>query len=74
MDFRKIFSAILLLIGVLLALGGLQLLLLGGSVYYLFAGLAVSYSSWCLWDKSHKALSVYGIFLLVTVAWSFMES
>ena len=44
MDFRKIFSAILLLIGVLLALGGLQLLLLGGSVYYLFAGLAVSYS------------------------------
>ena len=52
MDFRKIFSAILLLIGVLLALGGLQLLLLGGSVYYLFAGLAVSYSSWCLWDLS----------------------
>ena len=74
MDFRKIFSATLFLIGALLAIGGLQLIFLGGSVYYLFAGLIVSYSSWCLWNNRHKALSIYGVFLLLTVAWSFMES
>ena len=74
MNFRKIFAVTLLLIGILLVLGGLQLMFLGGSFYYLFAGLAVSYSAWCLWNKDAKGSLIYGIFLFLTIAWSFMES
>ena len=74
MTFMNIFAIALFFIAALLVLGGLQLLVLGGSVYYIFAGLAVGYSAYLLWNKRHLALLIYGIFFLLTVAWAFLES
>ena len=74
MTFMNIFAIALFFIAALLVLGGLQLLVLGGSVYYVFAGLAVGYSAYLLWNKRHLALLIYGIFFLLTVAWAFLES
>ncbi|MGB0558478.1 MAG: PQQ-binding-like beta-propeller repeat protein [Pseudohongiellaceae bacterium] len=70
----NIFAIALFFIAALLVLGGLQLLILGGSVYYIFAGLAVGCSAYFLWNKRHLALLIYGIFFLLTVAWAFLES
>ena len=74
MTFMNIFAIALFFIAALLVLGGLQLLVLGGSVYYIFAGLAVGCSAYFLWNKRHLALLIYGIFFLLTVAWAFVES
>ena len=74
MTFMNIFAIALFFIAALLVLGGLQLLVLGGSVYYIFAGLAVGCSAYFLWNKRHLALLIYGIFFLLTVAWAFLES
>ena len=74
MTFMNIFAIALFFIAALLVLGGLQLLVLGGSVYYIFAGLAVGCSAYLLWNKRHLALLIYGIFFLLTVAWAFLES
>ena len=74
MTFMNIFAIALFFIAALLVLGGLQLLVLGGSVYYIFAGLAVGCSAYFLWNKRHLALLIYGIFFLLTIAWAFLES
>ena len=69
-----IFAIALFFIAAPLVLGGLQLLVLGGSVYYMFAGLAVGCSAYFLWNKRHLALLIYGVFFLLTVTWAFIES
>ena len=74
MTFMGIFAIALFFIAAPLVLGGLQLLVLGGSAYYIFAGLAIGYSAYCLWNKRHLALLIYGVFFLLTVAWAFIES
>ena len=74
MTFMNIFAIALFFIAAPLVLGGLQLFVLGGSVYYIFAGLAVGCSAYFLWNKRHLALLIYGVFFLLTVAWAFIES
>ena len=69
-----IFAIALFFIAAPLVLGGLQLLVLGGSVYYIFAGLAVGCSAYFLWNKRHLASLIYGVFFLLTVVWAFIES
>ena len=70
----NIFAIALFFIAAPLVLGGLQLLVLGGSVYYIFAGLAVGCSAYFLWNKRHLASLIYGVFFLLTVVWAFIES
>ena len=70
----KIFPIILFVIAFPLVLGGLQLLFLGGSLYYLVAGLALAYSGWCFWHGDPQGSLVYAILLFLTIAWSFMEA
>jgi len=70
----KIFPIILFVIAFPLVLGGLQLLFLGGSLYYLVAGLALAYSGWCFWHEDPQGSLVYAILLFLTIAWSFMEA
>ena len=74
MTFMNIFAIALFFIAAPLVLGGLQLLVLGGSVYYIFAGLAVGCSAYFLWNKRHLASLIYGVFFLLTVVWAFIES
>ena len=70
----QVFSIALFLVGLPLVLGGLQLLYLGGSFYYLFAGVALFYSARRLWEGNPQGSLVFGFLLFFTVAWSFMEA
>ncbi|MDD9889953.1 MAG: PQQ-binding-like beta-propeller repeat protein [Gammaproteobacteria bacterium] len=72
--FIQFFSILLLIIAAPLVLGGLQLLFLGGSFYYLIAGVALAYSGWRLWAADAQGSLVYGFLFFFTIAWSFMES
>lgn len=70
----QVFSIVLFLVAVPLIVGGLQLLFLGGSFYYILAGAALVYSARRVWEGNPQGSLVYGYLLFFTVAWSFMES
>ena len=70
----RIFPVILFLIAIPLVLGGLQLVILGGSFYYLLAGLVLVASAYRLWHADPTGSLVYGGLLIATVAWALMES
>ncbi|NKB34310.1 MAG: PQQ-binding-like beta-propeller repeat protein [Pseudomonadales bacterium] len=70
----RVFPLLLFFIAAPLTLGGLQLLFLGGSFYYLLAGVALAYCAWRLWEGDPQGSLVYGILLFFTIAWSFMEA
>jgi len=68
-----IFASILLFCGIILASGGLELVLLGGSTYYLVAGIALVVSAVFLWRGSRKGMWLYLLAVAYTVTWSFWE-
>lgn len=68
------FAAILLLSGAVLGSGGVELLLLGGSAYYLLAGLALVASGLLLWRGRRMGMWVYGALLIATITWSVWET
>lgn len=70
----RLLAVLLLVIGVAIALGGVQLVALGGSIYYLAGGLAVAVCAILLWRKHRLSGAVYAAFLLVTVIWASWES
>ncbi len=70
----RIFPAILGLIALPLLLGGLQLILLGGSFYYLLAGLALMASAVSVWHGQRSGALVYAGLLIATVAWALLEA
>jgi len=74
LNFPRVFYAFLGVVAAPLLLGGLQLILLGGSFYYSFAGLALAYSAWRLLERDPLGSHVYGFLLFFTIAWSFMEA
>ncbi len=67
-------EAILVLSGGRLTAGGIYLASLGGSPYYLLAGLAVLASAWLVWRGDRKGAWLYGAMLAATTAWSLWES
>ncbi len=70
----KTFCIVLALIGLALALAGGWLVGLGGSAYYLLAGLAYLVAAWLLWTgKPAGGLVVPGVAIL-TVIWGFWEA
>jgi quinoprotein glucose dehydrogenase len=71
---NRLLALLLLLIGGgLIWLGG-QLAAIGGSLYYLPAGLALAVTAWFLWQKSPRALHLFGALWAVTLIWSLWES
>lgn len=71
---RFVLSAVLAVIGLLLIVGGAQLALLGGSFYYLAAGIAVAATSWLAFKGDRRHIVVYAIFLGLTLVWAIWES
>ncbi len=71
--FRKLLSVVLALIALVLIAGGAQLALLGGSLYYLAAGLLVAASAWLIFKGDRRGIWVYGAMLLVTLLWALWE-
>ena len=65
---------LLVLIAAPMILGGVQLIFLGGSFYYLLAGLVLVASARRLWRASPTGSLIYGGFLIATVAWALLES
>jgi glucose dehydrogenase len=69
----RVFAVILILIGLTLAVGGVRLVSLGGSFYYVLAGLAVLAAGVLLWRRDRRGSLVYGLLLVATLLWSFYE-
>jgi quinoprotein glucose dehydrogenase/quinate dehydrogenase (quinone) len=61
------------LLGLCLVLGGAQLTLLGGSTYYLIAGLSCVIAAWLYLRGSHNALCVVLAIALGTCIWAVAE-
>lgn len=70
----RIVGGLLLIVGVGIALGGVKLLTLGGSPYYLAGGLATALAGWLTWRARASGGLVYAAFLLATLAWSLWEA
>ncbi|MCB2079391.1 MAG: PQQ-binding-like beta-propeller repeat protein [Novosphingobium sp.] len=71
---RWLLAIILAVVAVALIAGGVQLLGLGGSAYYLIAGLAVGASALAILRRSSLAPVIFGAMLLGTLAWSLWEA
>ncbi len=69
----RLSGLLILLLGLLLAAGGVWLLLLGGSAYYLLAGLGLCLTGGLLMKGRRLALWVYGGVWLGSVLWAFWE-
>ena len=70
---RGSYAGLLLIIGLTLAVGGVLLLIDGGSFYYFFAGLAISASAILVGRRDLRGRWLYGAFLMATVAWAIWE-
>ncbi|MDQ0473371.1 glucose/quinate/shikimate family membrane-bound PQQ-dependent dehydrogenase [Labrys wisconsinensis] len=66
-------TAVFALIGLYLLAGGGWLLALGGSAYYLIAGLALLATAVLLWRRSQAALWLYAALLVGSIAWAIHE-
>ena len=69
----QILGALLILLGLALLVGGVMLVVAGGSVAYLLAGLGFAASGVLLWQRSASALLVYAVLLAALLAWSLSE-
>ena len=66
-------GAIFMVVGLLLAGGGAWLVALGGSPYYLLAGLGVLATGALVWRGRAEALPLYALVLLATTVWALFE-
>ena len=70
----RIFAAMLFLVGLALAAGGARLASLGGSWYYLIAGVTLIASAILLWRGHRWGAYLYGLLTLATVIWALAEA
>lgn len=61
------------ILGLVLAGGGTQLALLGGSLYYLLAGIAFLATAFLIYRRRTEALWVYGAVVLASLIWAIVE-
>ena len=69
----RVFALVLLVIGGWLAVGGVQLLRLGGSPYYAVAGAAIVLSALLLWFGRRTGAWLYTAMLAGTWIWAVWE-
>ena len=67
-------AIILITVGVIITIGGVQLMLLGGSIYYLAAGLVFIASGRWVWHGDIAGYWLYCLFALLTLVWAVTES
>lgn len=66
-------GVLLAVIGLVLTVGGVQLAMLGGSWYYLIAGLALIVSGLLLVWRDVRGAWLYGAVFVATVIWALWE-
>ena len=69
----QVLAALLILLGLALLTGGVMLVVAGGSVAYLLAGIGFAGAGLLLWRRSASALLVYAVLLGALLAWSLQE-
>jgi quinoprotein glucose dehydrogenase len=69
----RITGGLFVLAGLFLSGGGIYLAILGGSWYYLLAGLGVIVTGAGLFASRRWALHLYALVLAATVAWALAE-
>jgi quinoprotein glucose dehydrogenase len=68
-----ILAAIFALLGLAIGIGGIWLAVLGGSPYYILAGLALIGCALLLWRRHPAALWLYALLLVGTMVWAIGE-
>lgn len=71
---EKFVAIIMAVFAVPLLIGGAYLLSLGGSPFYLFAGVVILATAFLLFKKHWSAYGLYAIFIVATIAWALWES
>jgi quinoprotein glucose dehydrogenase len=71
--FLIVLATVVFLCGLILAAGGIWLAVLGGSPYYVIAGICLQLTAVLLWQARAAALYVFGALFIGTVAWAFWE-
>lgn len=69
----RIFATIILLVAAAFLYGGVRLLVVGGSPYYVLAGIALLASAILLWRGDRLGSRIYGALLAATLLWSLDE-
>jgi quinoprotein glucose dehydrogenase len=70
---RFLLAPLLTLIGFVLIAGGVKLVLLGGSLYYIFVGVAVIASAFFIWRRDPRAIWIYAALLVATLLWALWD-
>lgn len=70
----RIYAVLLIAIALALLAGGAKLALLGGSLYYLLAGVALAATALLMWQQRREALAVYAAIVAATIVWSIWEA
>jgi quinoprotein glucose dehydrogenase len=71
--FVIVLGGFITLIGIVLAVGGAQLILVGGSWYYLFAGLALIVAGLAVAQRKLLGAWIYAGAFVATMLWAFWE-
>src|SRR5580658_1413395 len=71
---NRIFSALIVLMGVGLFLGGIYLATLGGSLYYVLAGLAYLIAGVLLWRRQTRGVWLLVLIAVLTIPWALWEA
>ncbi len=69
----RVLAAVFVILGLVLTVGGAWLLALGGSPYYLLAGLGLMASGAMLWRLSLVGAWIYVVVFVLTVLWALWE-
>lgn len=72
--FWRGYALLLILVGLVFVGGGGWLTLLGGSPYYLLAGLLAALSGWRAWQDERQGQGPYAALMLGTLAWAAWEA
>ena len=66
-------AVLMLLLGALMAIGGAYLAMLGGSWYYLIAGVGLLVAAGLVFARRRAAIWLYAVLLLGTLVWTLYE-
>lgn len=69
----RILAVLIAVVGLVLTVGGVQLVMLGGSLYYVVTGLACLASAWFLWTGKMLGVWIFAAILAFTLLWSLWE-
>ena len=69
----RVFATIVLIVAIAFLYGGVRLIAVGGSFYYVLAGVALLASAILLWRGNKRGSHLYGVLLAATLVWSLFE-